>query len=178
MLKGIEIPIRTTVRDRKPTVSAADKLEHIQQKQAIRPVPDLETGLVSFKLPYVDDFKVEFNDEGTIMSINHFNIGDRALIGHGIGSRLLKRAIDHGLECYPNLNRLIHASANLALVNTVVKVVGEEYVSVNNRGQRYGFGTDRPLEAMFEDHPYTEDYPYLVDRVEAVLDRDAMLKSS
>lgn len=176
MLNDIEIPIRTTTRDKDPSVSADDKLSHIDQKQAIRAVRDREMGLVKFKLPYTDGLVVEFVEDETVMSINHFNIGDSELTGHGVGSRLLNRAIEYGFQRYPKLNKLIHASANLALLNTVVKVVGEDYVSVCNRGERYGFGTDRPLEAMFNTQPYQENYTYLVDSVEAVLDRDALLK--
>ncbi len=173
MIGDIAIPIRTTTRNKKPEISTADKLAHIHQKQAIRPIIDPEMGSVKFKLPYVFGLEVEFSDDESAMSIIQFNIGDKELAGHGIGSRLLRHAIEYGFENYERLQRLTHASANLALLNTVIKVVGEEYVSVCNRAERYGFGTARPLEDMFQTQPYREEYPYLVDSVEAALDRDA-----
>lgn len=172
MLEGIEIPLTTASRDR-DGITAEQKLADIEQKQAIHPRHFREMGYVSFRLPHVDGITVEFVEDETVMSINHFNIGDDDLVGRGIGSRLLVRAVEYGFKCHPKLTTLRHASANLALVNTVVNVVGEEYVSVFNRGEKYGFGTGQPLEAMFDDRPYEEDFPYLVDKVEAVLDRDA-----
>lgn len=171
--KGIEIPLTTTSRD-KTELTVEQKLENIKRKQAIRARVLPEMGYVSFRLPHVDGITVEFVEKGEVMSINHFNIGDRDLCRRGIGTVLLRRAVDYGLRCSPNLRKLTHASANLALVNTVIGVVGEENVTIINNGERYGQDADQPLEAMFDTSPVKEGSPYLVDRVEAVLDRDAI----
>ncbi|HVV25935.1 MAG TPA: hypothetical protein VHC21_02805 [Candidatus Saccharimonadales bacterium] len=121
------------------------------------------------------------------MYVTKMDLGDKALYGHGLGTLLLRRAVQLGYEKAPELTadrptltRVESDRANLIKLNTVIKVLGKENVSAWMRGERYGRGTDRLLEQMFEDHEYEEgpDSWYLMQKVSAVVDPEVIFEGS
>jgi hypothetical protein len=121
------------------------------------------------------------------MHLTKIDLGDKALYGHGLGTLLMRRAVQLGYEKAPELTperprltRLQTDRTNLIKLNTIIKVMGMDNVSAWMRGERYGRGTDRPLERMFEDHEYEEgdDSWYLMQKVSATIDPELIFQGS
>lgn len=178
MLRDIYAPTDFKSVDADPSLSPEQKLEAIQRAPAIV-TPQIIKGVVyddsfDIKLPYVDGGVFDFgltNFPNTLYS-EHVNVGDSALYGHGIGSRILKAAFRYAVEQSPLITEFHTGWARLGLVNTTVSVLGLENVGVKSGGKTYGWGGDVPLEAVFDDYPHEEGSRYLVQNICARIDRD------
>lgn len=180
MLRGIYSPTDFMSSDKDPTVSVEDKLAII----AASPVElecdvagGVRTDSFTVTLPFVDGGCFDFGITGypeTVLT-DHVNVGDAALYGHGIGSRLLRAALRYAVEQDARITELHTGWARLGLINTVVAILGGENVSVEAYGNRYGWGSDRPLETVLDDYPPVPDETYMVNAVIARIDREVAL---
>lgn len=178
MLRAIVAPTDFLSIDRGPRFSAEEKLDIIARSPVtIR--PSVIRGKVypdSFiaRLPFTDGaiFNFGIRTIEDALLTDYVNVGDAALYGHGIGSRLLRASTRYAVEQDDRVCRLGTGWARLGLVNTVANVFGVENTGVTMSGEHYGWGGDRPLEAIFDDQPPKPNEKYLVNGVDALIDRD------
>jgi hypothetical protein len=181
MIRGIYAPSDFVSKDRGPGVSTEEKLRIISSSP-VQIEPELLRGKVRMDdvvatLPFVDGGIFAFGLPSfpeTILS-DHINVGQAELYGHGIGSRLLRAGLRYAVEQDPTVCEFHTGWARLGLINAVVSVLGEDNVGVSIYGDRFGWGTQLPLEAMFDAHPPVEGKKYLVNNIAAKVDRDLAL---
>jgi hypothetical protein len=189
MLKNLHIPSRVELRDLHPEVPAEEKLEAINSAEPTV-APDMAIGLdipvvedryrVYFadtfrkEIPYVEGMCFELHEaldtDESILEIDWLRVGDDKLYGHGIGTRLLQKAVEYGLESRPNLKTLTISPADMGLINTIGKVLGTDHVAVRRGRDWYGEGRDKPLEAILEDVPYRQCERYWMHEVRGSID--------
>lgn len=164
-------PTDFTHIDRAPGVSAVQKLREIDQAP-IR----VQRILNCFKLtlPYIEGLTYAPTRPSLAaaydnLHVERINIGDEALYGKGIGTRLVRAAVRHCLEAYSTVETLTATWVRLGAVNTFVRALGTDAVKVTQYGQTYGAGTGRQLEDMFDAHPFQAEEPYYVGYLEATL---------
>lgn len=176
MLRDIYVATDFAPTNADPTVAAADKLRIIAEAP-VTLTPWTIRGQVhdrhfSVSLPFVrgGDFMAGLPSMRDTLFMDSLNVGDPELYGHGIGSTLLRAACRYGVEREPRINRLAAGWTRLGLVNTAIRVLGEENVGVQISGRQYGWNGERPLEAVFDDFPPQTGEPYLVSSMQARID--------
>lgn len=106
-----------------------------------------------------------------LLIIHRLVVGNSDLYGKGIGSRMVRAATRYGQEEDPNL-KAVHAKwPRWGFLNTVVRVFGIENVSAHLDITQYGRGGSKPLEAILDDKPIVPYQPYVLDGLDAVIDR-------
>jgi len=171
MLHEIYVPQEAATRDSDPTKTVEEKLRIIADAP-VQADQQTMTGCLKLRLPYIStglSAEPAVGDPNTLY-IHHVALGDEALYGHGIGTRLLRAAARLALEQNPDMHELLAVHSNLVLVNTFAAAAGPENTTVwlSDRDS-YGHGSDKPLEAIFDDQPYIDNQPYHVWEVRAVL---------
>jgi len=182
MLRDIYAPTDFDSNDQDPSLSPEEKLEIID-RFPVTVTPAVLSGRVyddmcHVTLPLVRGitFATGLTSSPTGLFIEHVNVGDKELYGKCIGSRLLRATCHFAVERDPHIDRLSTGWARLGLVNTVVRVLGEENVAVTSGGQRYGWESDRALEEVFDDEPAQEGKRYLVYSIEAAIDPEQAME--
>jgi GNAT superfamily N-acetyltransferase len=172
MIGEVYAPSNYVSADQDPSKSAEEKLEIINSSQS--KVTENRLGAFRVTLPYVWGASAEpFVTDPNKLYLHDVNVGDEELYGHGIGTRLLQAAVRYGASIDPNLKSVLARNADLGLVNTLIKGLGKENVRVSlSAHDHYGFGTNNPLEAIFEHQPSKEGEPYRVWEVEALVDSE------
>jgi hypothetical protein len=174
MLRNIYAPTNFHSEDKDPGKTREEKLAIIKTKavtarQIVRPsIPPS----VLLELPFLEGLKYTLDrprENTPTIHIREIDLGDEELYRQGLGTRLVRAAVRHGLELRPDLAQLTVGDARLGLVNTVIGVFGEENVGVTV-GQTYGNGSELPLEAIFDDHPPHPGMPYKVESIRAAID--------
>lgn len=171
MIRGLYAPSDFESIDMDPSMSAQQKLA------VIKGSPVLVTQSRSsyhLGLPFVAGLSFDFisvDDEMDTLNIGVINVGDAALYGKGIGSRLVRAATRFGVETHGSVNRLTTAHARLGLLNTVVRVFGEENVVASSHGRQYGTGTGLTLGQLLEEMPPEPGKQYSVQGLDVSIDR-------
>lgn len=99
------------------------------------------------------------------------DLGNRALYGHGIGARLLQRAVQFSLHKNPDIQTVSRGEGNWALAKVIGKVLGgDEHVSFEKDGTVYGEQGDRPISTALVDHLPTEGQEYTVRNIVGSID--------
>lgn len=175
MLRGIYAPSDFTSRDLVPGISAQEKLKVIAASPVIA-TPDKVNDKVyddsfSLTLPYTDGgfFLFGISRMPEMLFTDHISVGDEALYGHGIGTRLLKAACRYAVERDRRVKVFSTGWARLGLVNTAIRVFGEQNVAIEH-GERYGWNSDKELAAIFDENPPKAGEKYLVGGIEANID--------
>jgi hypothetical protein len=169
MLRGISAPTDFGSIDRAPYLSADEKLATINQ------APVSACKRLNYHwlfLPYVEGlvYGLVSVDGIRAIHIDRLNIGDKQLYGHGIGSRLVRAAIRHSLELDSTVTQVSGTWPRLGAVNTFISVLGAKNVTIEQYGNRYGAGTSKPLEAVFDDEPFQPGQPYKIQGVQGIID--------
>jgi hypothetical protein len=177
MLRGVYAPTDFVSRDRDPSISPVDKLRVIDSSPSmVHPLGKRATNFI-VRLPFTDGavFEAGLCHDGVYSE--HVNVGDVALYGHGIGSRLLRSGLRHAVELQSGKStRFITGWARLGLVNTVVSVLGEENVKVRlENGTSYGWQTEQPLGDIFDAQPPVVGEKYLVAAIVANIDPELVM---
>lgn len=176
MLRDLYAPTSYGSVNQDPGLSASQKMEIITGS----PVLLEDDGvMIRASLPFVkgaeilraDDLRIRHKKYLHVLKID---IGDSELYRQGIGTRLLQAGVCYELSRNPELDTVRVNSAQLGVVNTVIKVFGLENVTVTMVGRRYGRGEDRPLEAFLDDYPLLPDQPYWVRGIEARLNPESV----
>ncbi len=180
MIRDFYAPSDFDTRDFDPSLSAEEKL------RIIASAPVIATPANINGKNYYDDVRVSLpfitgghfatglgrSPVGNTVLCDYFALGDEQLYGHGVGSRLLRSALRWAVASDSRTEVLQTNWARLGMVNTAVKVLGEENVGVRAHGADYGWGADKPLEEIFDDYPPIEGKAYLVHYICARIDRD------
>jgi hypothetical protein len=98
------------------------------------------------------------------------NLGDSELYKAGIGSRLMRATVRYALEQQPGTQLVVGSWPRLGSINTFARVFGRDGITVENYGERFGKGSDRPLDAILDAKPPTHGTVFFVDAVEASID--------
>lgn len=176
MLRDLYAPSNLTSRNKAPHVSRAKKLKIIASN-AITAYDSMYKDCFSLKLPFVwgaslTNPKDSRDETDLYMVATAIDVGDEALYGEGIGTRLMKASVRYALEKPDKPLRFVTGHARLGLVNTAVKVFGEDNVAIEYFGNRYGWKSERPLEAVFDDYPLVKGLPYIVSGIDARINRE------
>ncbi len=178
MLRGFYAPSDFLSRDLDPSLTADEKLAIINTSPVLVR-PTVIKGRVFeddfiISLPFVDGGS--FNDglKGfpETLFTDYINVSDAALYGRGIGSRLLKAAFRHSIGHNNNISEFHTGWARLGLVNATISVLSEENVGVECGGNRYGWGSDKPLDSVLDDFPPVPGAKCLVNSIVARIDRE------
>jgi hypothetical protein len=173
MIKGIYVESDFTSIDRGPGIPVDQKLAEIASSP-VKLTPVFKDFRV--RLPYTEGLmcspRVDKTSGKQILHIERANIGDEALYGKGIGTRLLKSALRYALEVQPRLSEFTAQHARLGFVNTAVKVAGESEVSVVIDEVHYGLPSGPAIGDMFKDVPVSPDWAYTVDFLRASVNPD------
>jgi len=178
MLRNIYAPTDFKSVDRDPAVSVQEKLSEIAESP-VTVSHNFRRGYVKdeyiVRLPYTDGalFHVLDDEDGRMLVYtDHVNIGDQALYGNGIGTRLLVAGLQHALEMDPRVHEFSTGWARLGLINTAVAVLGESNVGIDAFGQTFGYDSDRALEEVFDEFPPDPGKKYMVNGITARIDHD------
>lgn len=178
MLRNYYAPTDFSSVDCDPNLSVEAKLSVIEASPVIvKPGAINSESYVdsySLSLPFVvgAKFYVGLNNDSSFVHTNYFNIGDKELYGRRIGSRILRAALRYAVELNPSVETFSTGRARLGLVNTAVRVLGEENVAVRYFGDRFGWQSDRKLDEVLDEYPPTIGEKYIVKGIEAKIDRD------
>lgn len=177
MLKGYEAPTDfqyplSTTRSKKQTARMMREInnspvtaEHSSSKG------NIFWDKFHVKLPHVWGAHFEFRQDQSLELVC-IDVNDPLLFGRGIGTRLLQSASRHSVDLSPDFTTLVAGSVRLGMANTAIKVFGRENVSlVFGDSYEFGMGSDRPLEAIFDHRPYRRGESYIIDRLQAKVDR-------
>lgn len=172
MLGGVYIPTDFSPQDRGPRLAPEQKLEIIQSSPV---VVEKDRKGTKIYLPFgvVGRFNVlpKIGEEPPSLMIHFLAIDDENLYGKGIGSRMLKAATRQGLEQVSSLETVYIEDVRWGLLNTAVRVFGEENVSATEAGVEFGRGSAKPLEAILDVKQYVPGHFFAIDSLRAVIDR-------
>lgn len=172
MLAGLYVPSDIEPRDADPRVTSEEKLKIIHRSQ-VRISSSSDDGHFVARLPYGIWAGVYLPLPSTrerYAWITDIFAGDPSLHQKGIGSRLMRAVITEAVKRDPTVNCVVTGWARLGVVNTLIRVLGEENVSVTNNGRTFGMGTERPLEELLEFAPPHDDGPYVVYSTKSRID--------
>lgn len=174
MLAGLYVPSDIEPRDADPRVTSEEKLKIIHRSQ-VRISSSSDDGHFVARLPYGIWAGVYLPLPSTrerYAWITDIFAGDPSLHQKGIGSRLMRAVITEAVKRDPTVNCVVTGWARLGVVNTLIRVLGEENVSVTNNGRTFGMGTEYPLDDVFKHAPPHEGKQYLVHSTKSRIDPD------
>ena len=175
MLRGVYAPSDFVSRNLDPQINPEQKIAIISRSKVIvTPKPGINLSRFEVTLPYSDggEFAYGFNHNPEILFTDYLSVGDEELYRKGLGSRMLMVACRYATERSNRVCVFATGWARLGLLNTAVRVFGDDKVSAVKGKERYGWNGKKSLEEMFDDYPPEEGRKYLVDRVEAYIDRE------
>jgi hypothetical protein len=188
MSKELWVPARPNIdsHDSDPETSVEQKLEAIKRKQGIRIVPDRTRGnpdgfkdLYKAHLPYTKGVSFFLREGSSDIELWDLDLGDKALYGHGIGTRLLQRVVEYGVHKRPDFRTISRGVGNWALVMTLGKVLGSnDFVEFEKGGRKYGaLGGHPPIEAVFGHSPVEDGEEYNVKNIVGHIYADRLLSA-
>lgn len=178
MLRGIYSPTDFESLDKDPNYNPKEKLALVEQSavhmwpSVINNVPYEDHFYVSLPFVVGGTFSCGLPESPEVLFTDYINVGDEALYGNGIGTRLVQAGIRQAVSLDERVTELHTGWARLGLVNTIVRVLGEENVSFYKGGNRYGWGGDNALDTVFDDFPAELNETYLVYKIVAKINRD------
>jgi hypothetical protein len=177
----IWIPPRPNIRsfDSDPAKSKAQKIREIKSTSRVRvkQVPG-HHNMFRTHLAHTKGATFVLEPEHQNIYLWDFDLGNRQLYGHGIGTRILQKVVDFGLKRNRDTATITRDIGNWAMVKTLGKVLGgDEYVKFELNGEHYGEGRDRPISAALEDFPPSleEGEDYTVRNLIGSIDRSRLM---
>ena len=185
MLRGVYAPSDFESIDSDPAIPAAVKLAVIHAARVRVTQSEFRDnfgGPFDLELPFRvrASFDLCTHTDGQpleqpYLSGERIDVSDEALYRNGLGTRLIKSAVRYGLLLEPRLQVFSTGWARLGLLNSVVKIFGEDSVAVMHGDNRYGWNGNVPLDAIFDDLPPRAGQPYLIPAMEAAVNPEIAL---
>ncbi len=171
MLRDVYVPSDLPSLNVAPDIPASEKIQVI----TATPVTIFHHSGFEFdlRLPYVRDtsFVHGLPSMTGSLALEHIDLGDERLYGHGIGSRLLRAATRYIVGLNAGVSSLtVDDHPRLGVLNTFISVFGTESVEARIGGVTYGGRGITTLDQIFEEHPVQAGEPYLLRSITACID--------
>ena len=170
MLRGLYAPSEFLSTDKAPSISVDRKLAFISHSPVVLRHGDGNVFTVS--LPFIGGAFLSLGsaDRNESLHAYYVDIGDKALYGHGLGSRLIRGACRYAFDRDDRVRIFSSGWSHLGLLNTAIRVFGEENVAAIQGDARYGWQGQQPLDKLLDDFPLHEGEAYIVGGIEANID--------
>lgn len=163
LVKGMQLP--KSIARQLPGLDPSDVLtRYYARHRTLRSLPK--------QIRNITGLYIELNGEESAMHINAINLNYEELCRRGIGTHLLRSAIDFGRHPRHSFTKLTADWASLALLRTTIGLVEDgdlDDIVVTHRGTRYGEGQEKPLPEIVVDVPPKPGQPYAVEHFEATI---------